>query len=291
MKIIISGSEGFLGKRLRNELIKKNADVEVVGLDIVNGYDLCKIETLDDIPSFDLFIHLAALSYVPDSFKYPKRFYDVNINGTLNALELCRKHNAKMIFISSYVYGNPEYLPIDENHPLKAFNPYAQSKIIGEKLCEGYYRDFGVGCTILRPFNIYGEGQNGSFLLPSIINQIKLGEKEIKLMDPNPRRDFIHIHDVVRAIVMSVESLHKSEPKLNQYNIAFGKSYSVREITELILSIDTELQKVKFTFNTENIRKNEVNETVGSNDRIKKEIGWEPSISLKNGLKEWLSVK
>lgn len=289
MKIIISGSEGFLGRKLRAELITKLSDIEIVGLDIVNGHDLCKIDTLDKVPSFDLFIHLAAKSYVPESFINPKSFYDVNINSTLNVLELCRKNNAKMIFISSYVYGKPVYLPIDENHPLKAFNPYAQSKIIGEKLCEGYYRDFGVGCTILRPFNIYGEGQNGSFLLPSIVNQIKTGDKIINLLDPNPRRDFIHIDDVVRALVMSAQSLYKSGSKLNHYNIASGKSYSVREITELITSLDTGFKDVQFQFSPQNIRKNEVNETVGSYEKIKNEVGWEPTISLKEGLKEWLS--
>jgi UDP-glucose 4-epimerase len=287
MKIVISGSEGFIGKRLKTAF-QSNCDDEIISLDIINGHDLCKADTLNNIKPFDVFIHLAGLSYVPDSFRTPKKFYDVNISSTLNVLELCRKFKAKMIFISSYVYGNPEYLPIDENHPLKAFNPYAQSKIIGEQLCEGYYRDFGVGCIILRPFNIYGDGQNKSFILPSIVNQIKSGKKLIKLMDPDPRRDYIHVDDVVRAIQLCSNHIKETDGQLSQYNVASGKSYSVREVTELIASFGVRLKEIQFEFTPQEVRKNEVNETLGSYGKINCEIGWKPEISLAEGLKNWL---
>lgn len=287
MKIVISGSEGFIGKKLKTAF-QKNCTDKIDYLDIVNGHDLCDPETIMNIGPFDIFIHLAAISYVPDSFKNPKYFYDVNINSTLNVLELCREYKAKIIYISSYVYGEPEYLPIDENHPLKAFNPYAQTKIIGEMLCEGYYRDFGVGCTILRPFNIYGEGQNESFFLPSIVSQVKSGKKKIRLMDPNPRRDFIHVDDVVNAIKLCSTKIKEDTNKLQYYNVASGKSYSALELTEIIKKVGVGFHKIKFEFANE-VRKNEVNETIGSYEKLKKEIGWEPLVSIEDGLKKWLS--
>ena len=287
MKIVISGSEGFIGKRLKR-VFQENYDFEIEYLDIVNGHDLCRFETIQNIGPCDVFIHLAALSYVPDSFKNPRKFYHVNICSTLNALEFCRLQNARMLFISSYVYGKPEYLPIDEKHPLNAFNPYAQTKIICEKLCEGYNRDFGLTCTVLRPFNIYGEGQNKSFLLPSIISQIKSGGKTIKLMDPSPRRDFIHVDDVVKAIELFTKNLTDVENHLQFYNIASGKSHSVLELTEIIKTFGDPFNKIKFEFTPQEVRKNEVNETVGSYQKIKKEIGWEPSVSIEDGLKRLL---
>lgn len=287
LKIIISGSEGFIGQCLKKYLLELD-DCEIQYLDKINGFDLCNQEELSEIGYFDVFVHLAALSYVPESFKNPHKFYDVNFNSTLNVLELCRKYKAKMIFFSSYVYGSPKYLPIDEEHPLQAINPYAQTKIIGEQLCEGYFRDFDIGCTILRPFNIYGEGQNELFLIPSIIKKIKDGEKTIRLIDPNPRRDFVHVYDVVRAIKLCINNLSKQQIQLKHYNLASGKSYSVQEIVEIIKNIDTMFKEIKFEFSPHIIRKNEVNETLGSYEKIRKELGWEPTISIEEGLLKML---
>jgi UDP-glucose 4-epimerase len=199
MKIAISGSEGFIGQALKSKL-SLNINTELICIDIKNGDDLSYKKILDRIKEFDVFVHLAALSFVPDSYTKPHTFFDINFNTTLNALELCRKYKAKMIFLSSYVYGKPHYLPIDEKHPINAFNPYAQTKIIGEKLCESYNKDFNVPCFILRPFNIYGPRQNSLFLLPSILEQIKAGQKKILLNDPTPRRDFVNIYDVIEAM-------------------------------------------------------------------------------------------
>ena len=85
-----------------------------------------------------------------------------------------------MIYLSSYVYGSPDYLPIDEAHPVKAFNPYAQSKVICEQICKGYSRDFKVPVIVFRPFNIYGPGQNEDFLIPKMIRHAKHGRIEIR---------------------------------------------------------------------------------------------------------------
>lgn len=284
MRIAISGSEGFLGKALQSRF-QNDKDVKLIGVDKKNGLDLTEPSVLSQIPKFDVFVHLAALSYVPDSYKNPYAFYHVNINATLAALELCRLNGAKMVFISSYVYGKPNYLPVDEKHPVCAFNPYAQTKLIGEAICEGFYKDFGVPCIILRPFNIYGPGQSTLFLLASILQQIKVGNKKIKLRDPNPRRDFVFIDDVADAIKLSVDTYYPNE--ITCFNIASGVSYSVREVSELIVNLLSPYHPINFEFNTLDIRHSEIDETVGSFSKIKRQLGWAPSFSLEEGIKSW----
>lgn len=285
MKIAISGSSGFIGKHLV-ELLKNKENIELILIDLSNNFDLSNSKITEQIDAFDVFIHLAGLSYVPDSYKYPANFYTTNFETTLNALELCRRYKAKMIFISSYVYGNPEYLPIDEGHPLKPFNPYAQSKIIAEKLCEGFNRDFNVPCYILRPFNIYGKGQNPIFLIPSIINAINQKNFMIQLGDPSPRRDFIHVNDVVKAIEACI---YNNTIEYELFNIASGQSFSVLEITEIFKEITKCNQIIEFNFDEKLIRKNEVSETRGSFDKINRLLGWKPTITLHDGLINLLS--
>jgi nucleoside-diphosphate-sugar epimerase len=274
--IVISGSSGFVGKNLINLLLESNK-YTIVPLDIETGTDLTQKKQLKNIPPFEIFIHLANLVYVPASYKNPELFYRINYLTTLNALELCRNNNAKIIYISSYLYGNPRYLPIDENHPINPTNPYAQSKYICEKLCEGYYRDFGVNTTILRPFNIYGAGQKGYLLIPEIIQQLKEGKKQILLRDPNPRRDYINVMDVARAIIKAIDIKGNN----SIYNVCSGISYSVKEITEII---NAKLKNpVQFIFGKSD-RHVEIDETKGSYLKIKEELDWQPLIEFEKGI-------
>lgn len=217
--VAITGSDGFVGRHLVNEF--KSNNVSVLELDINNGIDITDWDQIKEIEHFDILFHLAAKTFVPESFRIPREFYRVNITGTLNALELCRTRNAKMIYASTYVYGRPKYLPIDENHPLFGGHPYVQSKIIGEQLCRSYHEDFNVKVIVLRPFNIYGPGQNDRFLIPTIFNQVKKGE--VTLKDPNPKRDFICVSDMVTAYLKAAEYDRKD---FNIFNIASGNSYS-----------------------------------------------------------------
>jgi len=279
--IIISGSSGFIGKNLINQISETNK-YQIITLDINNGIDLTQNEQLLSLPPFDIFIHLANLLYVPASYQNPEVFYRVNYLTTLNALELCRKNNAKMIYISSYLYGNPKYLPIDENHPINPTNPYAQSKYICEKLCEGYYRDFKIKTIILRPFNIYGIGQKGDLLIPEIIKQLKQGKNKISLKDPYPRRDYINVIDVARAIIKAVDK----NVDYTIYNVCSGISYSVKEITDII---NSKLKKpVEFIFSNSD-RQYEINETRGSYSKIEKELNWYPLIKFEEGIEAILN--
>lgn len=280
MKILITGHSGFIGKYLIKELTKTNN--ELVLCDISDGIDICNWDEVKDFCGIDIVIHLANLSFVPASYKEPKKFYEVNYLGTLNMLELCRLNNAKMIYFSSYMYGTPQYQPIDENHPLSAYNPYAQTKLICENLCDGYNRDFNVSIIIFRPFNIYGNGQNPDFLIPTIINQAKTGKIIIK--DDRPKRDYIHVTDIVNAILKATEVINSSSG-LQIFNLGSGKSHSVKEIIDIVLQLSDKDIEYQCTNET---RQNEVINTIANITKIKKELGWEPKISLREGLKSML---
>lgn len=278
MKIAVSGSDGFVGSHVCEQLLIKGH--EVIRIDITRGFDLSDKAIIDKIDPVDCFIHLANLVYVPGSYTDPEKYYRVNYLTTLNALEICRKYNARLIYASSYIYGPPQYLPVDESHPICPFNPYAQTKLICEKLCEGYHRDFKVKVSILRPFNIYGVGQKGKLLLPEIISQLKEKKETIELKASAPRRDYINVIDVAAAFVACTEDTND----FNVYNVCSGNSVSVRELTE---AINKHLKKkVKFSFSEES-RPNEVDESRGSCEKLKS-IGWKCTISIEEGIKSLL---
>lgn len=273
--VAITGSSGFVGRNLIKVL--EAEDFNIVKLDIQNGFDLTDWEKCKRQNGFDIIVHLAARSFVPDSFIHPQEFYTSNLVTTINALELARINHAKFVFFSSYLYGEPQYLPVDESHPLSPHNPYAQSKLIGENICKGYHRDFQVPVTIFRPFNIYGPEQNKSFLLPTIVEQMKSGKLTLK--DPRPKRDFIHVFDIVQAVVAAIKA---DSNALNTINLGSGKSYSVNEIVDLLVRAYN--NKVEVIYSNE-YRRGEVMDTVANISQAFSILGWKPSITLEEGLK------
>ena len=279
-RILVTGSSGFVGKNLVDKL--KRQETEVFTLTDRYGYridirDQQRIKgIIDGIGNLDIVYHLAAISSVPFSIENPRETYEVNVLGTLNVLELCRVCDVKkIVFTSSYLYGSPQYIPIDENHPLQPTNPYARSKMLGEELCRAYNADFEVKCVILRPFNIYGGGQNENFLIPRIIGQLRY--RKIKLKDPKPKRDFIYILDVIDAYIKAGEFNGDFEV----FNIGYGKSYSVEEIVDRIVRLYGKNVKVEYSGER---RKYEVMDTVADIRKAKELMGWTPTVPLNEGL-------
>ncbi len=272
---LVTGSEGFIGKSLIKELKKNN--IQVIELDKIYGKDITNWSDIESLPKIDVVFHLAALTFIPFCLRYPRETYETNILGTLNIIEYCRKFNAKLVYASSYVYGTPEYLPIDEKHPLKAENPYAESKIMAEKLCKAYHEDYNINIVILRPFNVYGPGQKSDFLIPFIIKQIK-GNNKIQLKDPKPKRDFIYVKDMINAYLKVAEYTG-----FEIFNIGSGKSYSVKEIADKIVKIYKKEIDIEFTNER---RKNEVMDCYADITKAVNILGWQPAINLDQGLKK-----
>ena len=129
-KVLVSGSSGFIAKHLVPKLLEKK--YELTKINSKSG-DVSDEETWRNIPKNDIVIHLAGVSYVPHSWDNPVPFFKTNLLGTICALKYCKKHSARMVFLSSYLYGNPTKLPINEDSKLYANNPYALSKKMAEE--------------------------------------------------------------------------------------------------------------------------------------------------------------
>jgi UDP-glucose 4-epimerase len=243
------------------------------------GFDVRKSASLQAFPAIDAIVHLAALAFVPDSYERPAEFFETNVTGTLNMLEVARLHKARMIYVSSYVYGHPQYLPIDERHPAQAFNPYAQTKLMAEELCHAWQRDFQVPSIILRPFNIFGPGQPHHFLLPKIILQ-HLSGTEVSVFDARPRRDYVHVRDVANAIV---QALPVKADYVETINIGAGASYSISDVCDLVSAITGSPVRLK---DERQHRPNEIMDTVCDNSKAQAVLGWKPQMSFKEGLKD-----
>jgi len=273
--IVVTGSRGFIGSYLVQQLLRQKAHVR--GIDLPEGIDLTDWSQIETLPPFDALVHLAAKTFVPDSYQNPRNFYSTNLVTTLHALELCRIHQAKMIFASSYVYGHPITLPISEDHPTDPNNPYAAGKLIGEQLCKSYHQHFGIKVVVLRPFNVYGPKQDPRFLIPSIFEQLESGY--IGLKDPRPKRDFIFIDDVVQAYVTA---LVYNDSSYEVFNIGQGKSYSVQEVVETIVEISGTQAQVEFT---QEQRPHEILDTVADVSKAERLLGWKPTWTFREGLK------
>lgn len=274
-KILITGASGFIGKHLIPKIIA--AEYEVIEVSHKDG-DIANKTTWDKFPKSDLVIHLAGRSFVPASWDEPSEFIKCNFLGTLEALNYCRKYNTKLIFLSSYLYGNPAVLPISEEAPLSTPNPYAFSKKIGEDVCKLFAQNFNIDITIFRPFNVYGPGQPEYFLIPSIMKQIKNGEA-IKVKDLEPKRDYIYIDDLVTAILAAVNKCKGFQI----YNIGSGTSYSVNELINLIQNIMGSNFEVVSELER---RKDEIMDTIADINLANNELGWFPQWKLAQGLFE-----
>jgi nucleoside-diphosphate-sugar epimerase len=279
--IALTGASGFLGSYVKDSLLQKG--YKVIEITRYKGYDITMLSDLENLPYFDLMVHCAAKVFVPDSYKNSAAFYHTNVTGTINCLEICRKYKADMIYISSYVYGEPKYFPIDEKHPTSVWNPYAATKLIGEELVESYCRSFDLNSCILRVFNLYGEGQNPNFVIPRIIAGIKAGALE--LQTAVPKRDFVYVKDVADFILKCITSDFIST---NIFNLGYGKSYSIGEVADLILQIMASDLKPVYK---ETNRKADLDDVIANIEKAKNEMNWIPQFDLEDGLRDMIKLE
>ena len=226
--------------------------------------------------------HLAARTFVPESWSAPLGFYEVNLLGTVNVLEYCRASGASLTMVSSYVYGVPSRLPISEDEPLCAFNPYSHTKILAEETGLYYQRQFGVPLTIIRPFNIYGPGQNRRFLIPTILNQaVDPRQATIIVADLRPRRDYIFIADLIDLLVRTA---FRREGGI--FNAGSGSSWGVGEVIAIVNRL---LPVPKPVHVNGPMRPDEVIDVIADISRARHEFGWAPQVTLLDGLLDTLA--
>lgn len=271
-RVLITGGNGFIGKDLKKRLSEENINFSEFCGRVEDPGAWCDLEVCSHV------IHLASKNYVPQSWENPTDFMATNVLGMQNTLEYCRKYQSKLIYISAYLYGIPEFLPITEDHPLKPNNPYALSKELAEKLCEFYSKNFKLDITVLRLFNVYGGGQRSEFLIPNIVNQI-LSSKEIKINDLHPKRDYVHINDVIQSIILALNA----KTGYHIYNVGSGESISVSEIIDVLQNVF----KSKLPVVSRGVqRMNEIPDVVADISKIRSELGWLPFINFESGAKE-----
>jgi len=278
MRILVTGANGFIGYRLVISLKEQGHDVLCHTRDIG---DISSYDALDAFKNVDHVFHMAAKTFVPASWDHFYEYFQTNVVGTMTVLEYCRKNGCSLTMMSSYVYGQPKYLPIDENHPVEGMSPYHETKIICEELCGFYNRQFGVKITVLRPFNVYGKGQNADFLIPKIYRQaVDQNVKQIMVMNLTPKRDYVYIDDVVSALIAT---LHFSK-QYSIYNVGSGVSTSVEDVILAVLKA-TGIQKPYGSTNQK--RAEEVSDCVADISAIRRDLGYFPKYSLMDGLKAW----
>jgi len=283
-KIVVTGYNGFVGYHLVDTLLKK---YEIVGISNTPHTKQNILQIRKDIRSITVkelpkniygIIHLAALTNVAYCQNHPVHCYDVNVTGTQNMLEVARKIDSKFIFVStSHVYGIPQKLPIAEDHPKNPTSIYSASKLAGEILAESYARSYGMDVTILRLFSVYGPKSPSHLVTSRIISQL-LEKNVIRLGNVHPKRDFVYIDDVVKAMDLVL----KKSQGLNIYNVGTGKSYSILDLCNLLRKIARKKILVKSVKSYS--RKSEVDEIVSNSSKIRK-LGWKPKVELLDGLK------
>lgn len=277
MKILVTGHSGLIGTRLVNKL---QSDYTLVTSNKNNGQRINVLEKsqLTDLEEVDAVIHLASKTSVSDSISNPYETYYTNMVGTLNILDYAVKRKIKNIInISTYTYGTPKYIPIDENHPLSPHSPYNKSKLISEKLCKYYSEDYKLNIVTLRPFYIYGPSYNSSFI-SSTIRKIANDEKVI-LSQKNTRRDFLFVDDFVNLVHKILLNLPEG---YNVYNVGSGKSYSLEDVLRIIESIVN--KKISIEYDS-SFRPNDILEMVADIGKVMKEFGWRPTIDIDVGLR------
>lgn len=272
-KILITGSSGFIGR----ELVKKIPKSDVI-LDSneFEHIDLQNKEEVMSLDSADLVIHLAGKTPWKE-WRWGEYFKN-NVLGTLNVLEYCiQKKIKKMIYVSSYVYGNPKCCPIDENHPVNPHNAYTESKYLGERLCEFYCNMTDLNLIILRPFNIFGESLRDGFMITNLINSVKTGKK-LTITNKDSKRDFLYIDDFVDLIL----KIKDYDFKFQIFNVGSGVSYSFEDIIKKIQVMTSKKIELEYNENKEIF----IDDIKADISKIKNEIKWEPRIKFDEGLRK-----
>jgi nucleoside-diphosphate-sugar epimerase len=285
-KVFITGATGFLGSHLVNCLTKRGTTVSVLvrgqpdritrhGLCVVQG-DLSHPLLISDASTV---FHLAAISHVGRALENPRQTFETNTAGTLTVLEAIRQSPSveKLVFVSSaHVYGTPIYIPIDEGHPVRAREPYAASKLAAEAFVSAYSSAYGIPIAIARLFNTYGPRQHPDFVIPSIIRSA-LTQDALTLGNLTPTRDFTYVDDIVEAF------LQLAETGEGIYNVASGVEISI----EALVARVAEILGKPLTISSQRTQRRsatvEIERMCADISRIKA-LGWEPRVSLIDGL-------
>ena len=308
--VLVTGAGGFIGSHLVERLARDGATVRAFvrynsrhdpgllsllprelldGIDIVAG-DLRDADAVREaMRRAAVVFHLGALIAIPYSYLHPREVVETNVMGTLNVLMAARElGTARIVHTStSEVYGTARTVPIDESHPLQGQSPYSASKIGADKIAESFYRSFGVPVATLRPFNTYGPRQSARAVIPTIITQA-LTRDEIHLGALTPKRDLTYVTDTVEGFLQ----MGSHDGAVGQeVNIGADDSISIGDLAQKIVALIG--RDVPIVTDDQRLRpaQSEVLHLHAGRDKARRLLGWQPQVSLDEGLQrtiDWI---
>ena len=224
LRVLVSGGAGFIGSHLVKTLVRAGYQVKVLDnlstgsinnlSDLLNAIEFVNGDVRDynvverAIRGVDAVVHLAALIDVAESVKKPDLYFYVNVKGTYNVAKASKNVSILVFASSSAVYGEPIRVPISEDHPLMPRSPYAASKVSGEAFVNAFAAQYGFRSIVLRFFNVYGPKQSRAYagVISEFIRRVSKGEPLIIFGDGEQTRDFVHVSDIVNAIMISLKN-------------------------------------------------------------------------------------
>ena len=297
MKILVTGGAGFIGSNIVKSLLDLGHEPIVLD-NITSGYrenllpevkffegdTRNQAQLLEAAESCGVILHLAASVGNKRSIDHPQLDSEINVIGTLNVLEIARAYHINRIVFSSSagIFGELKTLPIKEDHPQEPDSPYGTSKLAAEKMCLVYNKLYGMHNICLRYFNVYGPNQRYDAygnVIPIFANRLLKGEPLIVFGDGEQTRDFVNVHDVVKA---NIKAALSSEVK-GVFNIGSGTRVSINELTRLMQKVSgvrTEIQHGP-------PRPGDVRDSLADVSSARKSFGFEPSMDLHPGLIEY----
>lgn len=309
--VLVTGADGFIGSHLAERLVTEGANVRAFcfynsqgswgwldrspadvrdALDVRLG-DIRDARLVNEaVKGADVVFHLAALIAIPYSYAAPDSFVATNVGGTMNVLEAIRElGTSRLVHTStSEVYGSPDRLPITEDHPLNAQSPYAATKVAADQLVLAYHRSFEIPAVILRPFNTYGPRQSARAILPTIITQLLAGSREVELGRTDTRRDLTFVANTVDGFIRAATAEGVAGQTIQ---LGTGRSVSIAELFELALAATGSTATIRQDPRRLRPEASEVLELRSSPERARRLLGWEPTVSLEDGIQattEWL---
>ncbi|MDC0535489.1 SDR family oxidoreductase [Francisellaceae bacterium] len=298
-KVVVTGGCGFIGSHIVEEAVSRDYEVTIIDnlntgykkniepylnnpkVKWVNASILDQAVLNNEFKGVNYVFHLAALISVPESMDKPHDYIDINVQGTLNVLEACKKNGVESITLSSSaaIYGDNPVIPKEENMAPEPKSPYAITKLDGEYYFDLYAREHGIRATALRYFNVFGPRQDPqsqyAAAMPIFISKAVNNQPITIYGDGNQTRDFVYVKDVVQANFLAAE-----KGQVGVYNTAWGQRITIKDLAEKII----ELTNSKSEINHLPERAGDIKHSMASNQKIIDELQFKASSDLDSGI-------